>query len=142
MSPNSRPIPAPDEVTAPYWEAAAAHRLVLSRCQVCGTFEHPRSAVCGSCHSTAPNWQWVEVSGAGKVRSWTTMRSSFLPGLGDDVPFVLVDVELDAQDELRLIGRLLDGPDATVVPDARVVLGFEDIADGISVPAWRLEEGA
>ena len=40
------------------------------------------------------------------------MRQSFLPGFDDDVPFVLVDVELDEQADLRMIGRLLDGPDA------------------------------
>ncbi len=68
------------------------------------------------------------------------MRSSFLPGLGEDVPFVLVDVELDVQQELRLIGRLLDGPDATIEPGSRVVLGFEDLAPGVAVPAFKLED--
>ena len=40
------------------------------------------------------------------------MRQSFLPGFDDDLPFVLVDVELEEQADLRMIGRLLDGPDA------------------------------
>ena len=39
------------------------------------------------------------------------MRQSFLQGF--DVPFVLVDVELVEQADLRLIGRLLDGPGCT-----------------------------
>ena len=38
------------------------------------------------------------------------MRQSFLPGF--EVPFVLVDVELGVQEDLRLVGRLIDGPDA------------------------------
>ena len=80
------------------------------------------------------------MDGAGSVRSWTTMRSSFLPGFGDDVPFVLVDVELEAQPGLRMIGRLLDGPTAPVALGTRVVLGFEDIAEGVSVPAFCLAE--
>ena len=140
MSTSARPVPAPDEASAPYWEAAAAHRLVLARCQACSQFSHPPSTVCGQCHSTEPNWSWDPVDGAGKVRSWTVMRSSFLPGLGEDVPFVLVDVELDVQQELRLIGRLLDGPDATIEPGSRVVLGFEDLAPGVAVPAFKLED--
>ncbi len=40
------------------------------------------------------------------------MHQSFLPGFDDLLPFVLVDVELDEQADLRTIGRLLDGPDA------------------------------
>ena len=45
------------------------------------------------------------------MRSWTVVRQSFLPGFDDDLPFVLVDVELVEQADLRLIGRLLDGVD-------------------------------
>ena len=65
------------------------------------------------------------------------MRQSFLPGF--DVPFVLVDVELAAQEDVRLIGRLVDGPDATLEVGAAVSLVFEDVAPGVSVPAFRLE---
>ena len=69
------------------------------------------------------------------------MRQAFLPGFEDDLPFVLVDVELVEQKELRLIGRLLDGPDAVDaglhVGDT-VVVGFEDLAPGVSVPAFEL----
>lgn len=69
------------------------------------------------------------------------MRQSFLPGFEDEVPFVLVDVELSAQANLRLIGRLLDGPDASLRAGAVVTVDFEDIAAGLSVPAFRLETG-
>jgi hypothetical protein len=65
------------------------------------------------------------------------MRQSFLPGF--DVPFVLVDVELFAQADLRLIGRLVDGPDAALRLGAPVRVVFEDVAPGVAVPAFELE---
>jgi hypothetical protein len=65
------------------------------------------------------------------------MRQSFLPGF--DVPFVLVDVELFVQADLRLIGRLVDGPDARLRLGAPVRLVFEDLAPGAAVPAFELE---
>jgi uncharacterized protein len=65
------------------------------------------------------------------------VRQSFLPGL-DDVPFVLVDVELSAQPDLRLIGRLLDGPEAALRLGASVRLAFEDVAPDVAVPAFEL----
>jgi hypothetical protein len=68
------------------------------------------------------------------------MRQSFLPGF--DVPFVLVDVELSAQPEVRLIGRLVDGPEAPLRLGAPVHLTFEDIAPDLSVPAFALEAGS
>lgn len=64
------------------------------------------------------------------------MRQSFLPGF--DVPFVLVDVELQAQADLRMIGRLMDGPDAAVSVGSPVSIVFEDIAPHVSVPAFGL----
>jgi uncharacterized OB-fold protein len=94
--------------------------------------------VCPACHSTSPGWRWEHVDGTGSIRSWTTMRSSFLPGFGDEVPFVLVDVELDAQPGLRMIGRLLDGAEAPLGLGARVTLGFEDVAEGVAIPAFVL----
>ena len=64
------------------------------------------------------------------------MRQSFLPGF--DVPFVLVDVELQIQSDLRMIGRLIDGPDAPLSVGSTVAFVFEDIAPEVSVPAFAL----
>jgi hypothetical protein len=66
------------------------------------------------------------------------MRQSFLPGFENDLPFVLVDVELAEDPDLRLIGRLLDGPDANLAIGAAVSVAFEDIGPGVSVPAFAL----
>jgi uncharacterized OB-fold protein len=76
------------------------------------------------------------VSGRGVVRSWTVVRQSFLPGF--DVPFVLVDVELEEQADLRLVGRLLDGVEAELHLGAAVCVAFEELSDEISVPAFEL----
>jgi uncharacterized OB-fold protein len=78
------------------------------------------------------------VSGGGTVRSWTVVRQALLPGFDDDLPFVLVDVELVEQADLRLIGRLLDGVTADLHVGDAVVVGFEDIAPGVAIPAFEL----
>ena len=74
--------------------------------------QYSRAARCGLPGSAAPpirGFEFTAVSGRGIVRSWTVVRQAFLPGFDSDLPFVLVDVELVEQEELRLIGRLLDG---------------------------------
>jgi hypothetical protein len=58
------------------------------------------------------------------------------------VPFVLVDVELTAQADLRLIGRLVDGPEASFRVGDAVRLAFEDLTPGVAVPAFALEAGS
>jgi uncharacterized OB-fold protein len=136
-------VPLPDDQSEPFWRAAADHVLTLARCSACGAFAHPPDVVCPHCGTTAPNFVFTPVSGDGVVRVWTVMRQSFLPGFEADLPFVLVDVELDlqpegGQPELRLIGRLLDGVDAPLRPGARVRVAWEDIGPDVSVPAFRL----
>ena len=140
MNEVGRPIPIPDDLSRDFWDAAAAHSLVLARCIRCSKLSHPPDTVCPHCGSNDPAFEFVPVDGSGSIRSWTVMRQSFLPGF--DVPFVLVDIELSAQPEVRLIGRLIDGPSAPLRLDAPVRLTFEDIAPGVSVPAFALEAGS
>ena len=136
----SRPLPVPDAVSAPYWSAAARHQLALPRCGQCGAWAMPPDVTCPTCHSLDPRFTFEPVAGGGKVRTWTVIRRSFLQGF--DLPFLLVDVELDVQPDLRLIGRLLDGPETPLRLGDRVSFAFEDLAPDISVPAFRLEQQA
>jgi len=101
-------------------------------------FALPPDSVCPHCGSTAPDFEFVEVSGSGTIRSWTVARQSFLAGFTDLLPMVLVDVELVEQPELRMIGRLLDGDADRLRIGVAVVVAFEDLAPGISVPAFEL----
>ncbi len=135
---GTRPIPVPDELSAPYWDAARRHEAVLPRCSACGRFDLPPEVVCRRCASPDPDWRYEPVSGRGVVRSWTIVRKSFLPGL--EAPFVLVDVEVQEQDDLRLIGRLLDGADVDLAVGDRVETVYEDVDDDHAIPTYRLTD--
>ena len=137
-----KPLPVPDERSAGYWDAAARHELALARCSRCSRLTHPPDVACPHCLSTDPAFAFAPVDGRGTVRSWTVVRDSFLPGFVAEVPFVLVDVELDVQRDLRLIGRLVDGPDAPLRVGDRVTTVFEDLADGVAVPAFALDRSS
>lgn len=140
MSAAQRPTPIPDEQSAPFWEAAANHVLTVARCSQCGAYSLPVDIVCDHCHSTEPRYTFEPVSGQGTVRSWTIVRQSFLPGFEDVLPFVLVDVELDEQADLRMVARLLSDASAPLQIGTRVTIAFEDLAPGTSVPAFVLDE--
>lgn len=134
----ARPVPVPEAESAGFWEAAARHELAIARCSQCGVYSHPPDTVCAACGSIDPDFQFTVVSGGGRIRSWTVVRRALLPGFANEIPFLLVDVELDEQEGLRMTGRLLDGMDAPVSLDVRVQAAFEDIAPGVAVPAFRI----
>ncbi len=134
---TDRPLPVPDEQSAPFWAAAADHVLTLARCAKCSDLTLPPDVVCGRCGTTEPDFTFVPVSGEGVVRSFTVARQALLPGFEEDLPFVLVDVELEAQPGLRLIGRLLDGVDPLPTLGEAVEIAWEDLTPEVSVPAFR-----
>lgn len=136
--PAARPIPVPDEGSAPFWAATAAGRLELARCAACSAVVHPPVPVCPKCHSTEPDYSFQPVASTGTIRAWTTLRQPFLPGFAADLPIVLVDVAVDGLDDVRLIGRLLDGPEAELHLDDAVSLAFEHLEGGFAVPAFTL----
>ena len=136
----ARPLPVPDEGSAEYWAAAARHVLVIPRCAQCGGLAMPPGEICRLCGTSTPDFRFEPVSGRGKVRSWTVVRKASLLGFADAVPYLLVDVELAEQDDLRMIGRLLDGPDSIVRVGDSVRVAFEDVAADIAVPAFVLAD--
>ncbi len=127
-------LPVPDEVSQPYWEACARHELTLACCADCGAFTHPPDVTCPTCHSLEPRFEFQPVVSGGKVRTWMLVRHSFLSSF--DLPFMLVDVQLDEHPQIRLIGRLVDGPDTELKIGDAVSVVFDDLAPGISVPAF------
>lgn len=135
---STRPLPAPDATSLPYWVAATEHRLAIAQCSRCNRFVHPPDIVCPECGSTDPGFEFVPVGGHGFVRSWTIVRRSFLPGFTDLLPFTLVDVELVEQPELRLVGRLVGGDLTDLRIGAPVVVAFEDLTPEVSIPAFEL----
>jgi uncharacterized OB-fold protein len=131
-------VPVPDETSAPFWAAAAAHQLVVAQCSRCGVRTLPPDVVCTSCGSTEPAMRYTPIDGRAIIRSWTVVRKALLPGFAEDLPFVLVDAELIEAPGLRIIGRLLDGPDAELRLGAALVCAFEDVTAGVSIPAFEL----
>jgi uncharacterized OB-fold protein len=137
---TDRPLPVADARSAEYWSAAARHVLALPRCADCGYLAFPPDVVCPHCRSANPQFAFEPVTGDGSIRSWAVVHDSFLPGFDADLPFVLVDVELDEQSDLRMIGRLLDGPSVALQVGDRVSVAFEDLDDTVSIPAFALHQ--
>jgi uncharacterized OB-fold protein len=101
-----RPSPKIAIEEAEFWEAATNGIFKLATCTSCATIIHPPSPVCFQCHGDVIRFQ--EVSRTGTVVAFTTVFYQFVPG--ESVPYALVSVELDAQDELVFTSKLIDVP--------------------------------
>ena len=120
---TERPVPVLDRDSAPFWDGVAAGELRLQRCGGCGAYRWPARAICNRCHSFDADW--VAVSGRGTVIGWVRTHQLFMRAFQDDVPYVTIQVQLDEQDDIQMIGRLAD-PSLEPVVGMRVRADFSD----------------
>ncbi len=134
MTVAPKPVPVPDQLSAGFWAAAAEKRLVMQACGTCSSLAYPPGPVCRNCRADPPTWTWQEVSGRGRLKTWTVIRDSFLPGFAPDVPFVVADVELVEQPRLRMIARIHDLATDDVALDLALEVRFGPLEAGTRVP--------
>ena len=133
--PDEMPVPAASAETAGWWEAAAAHRLVVQRCDACGTTRHPPGPVCPSCRSAAASWH--AVPGTGTVYTYTVVRQAFIPALADRVPYVVAVVALDGSGGARLVSNVVDADATEVTVGMPVEVVWEDMGPELALPRFR-----
>jgi uncharacterized OB-fold protein len=126
---QKRPLPEIKPETAPYWEAARAHRLAIQRCRSCGEHQHYPRLVCRHCHTF--DLDWVDASGRGEVYSYSVVYRS--PGpFAADVPYVTAVVEL--AEGPRMYTRIVGCDPETVRCGMPVKVRFVDQTDEITFP--------
>jgi uncharacterized OB-fold protein len=128
------PAPAPvvNPETRPFWEATAAGRLVLARCDDCGeTIWYPRT-VCPKCRSTGISW--VDASGRGEIYSFTVIRRGEGP-YRDAAPYVLAYVELD--EGPRIMTNIVGADAASLRVGQPVEVVFHDTGEGSALARFR-----
>lgn len=90
---NNKPMPAPTEISAPFWEGLKAERLLIQQCNACEHWVFYPRRHCPSC--LAHDLSWREVSGNASLYSFTVTRIATLPDFADEMPQKLAVVELD-----------------------------------------------
>lgn len=129
------PLPRPTLGTAPFWEAARDHRLIVQRCDRCGKFRFYPGSGCDRCAS--PAFTWIDMSGRGRIYSWIVVRRTVDVAWQRRVPFVSAIIELAEQPGLLVPGLLTGIEPEHVRAGLQVEVWFEDVSPGISLPRWR-----
>lgn len=127
MTAAAKPRPHETELSAPYWEAARQGVFRMQKCGSCGKPRHYPRLVCDACHSL--EHEWFEVSGRGRIHSWTVAHHAFHPAFAGEVPYVLATVDLE--EGPRALGRVEDLPAEALRIGLDVVARFAVTEDGI-----------
>ena len=137
---SERPLPRPDDASQQYWQGCRDGELRMQRCTPCGHLRFPPRPMCPRCQSFECGW--VPVSGRGTVYSWVVAHPPLLPAFVDLAPLVVLLVELEEGDDLRIVGNLLgEGPEAIAI-GMPVEVAFEQVAAEVVLPQWRRRAGS
>jgi uncharacterized OB-fold protein len=134
-APVGKPIPVPDKVTQPFWDATREGRLVVQRCEDCKRFQHPPEPLCFACGSAAVGYE--AVSGRGRIQSYSITYDTRDPAFESLQPYPVVLVSLEEQDDLIFLTNMPGVPLEGVAIDVPVMVEFEEIAEGVSIPQFR-----
>jgi uncharacterized OB-fold protein len=132
MSEHAKPVPTPTDANRPYWSGCAEGRLRLRRCRHCGRRHAPTRAAC-SCGGV--EFDWVDMSGRGRVFSYTVIHRAPDPAFRAELPYVIAIVEFDEG------GRLMSNITGCAADAVRIGMPvravFETVAEGIGVPKFQ-----
>jgi uncharacterized protein len=135
------------------WCARGEFRLQRGRTS--GLLRYPPTTACPWTGERESDW--VPVEGKGTVHAYGEVHHAIQPAFKDKVPYLILVVDLDTQkgvptaDEALRVGGNLVMPDGSFAPPevirrvgigTRVRLVFVDIADGLALPQWTVDEDA
>jgi uncharacterized OB-fold protein len=136
-----------------YFRHCAEHDFHLQACAQCARLRYPPTTACPWCAALDSIWKKVE--GEGSVHSYSEVHHAIQPAFRGHTPYLILLVDLDTQkgeptpdEALRVVGNLTT-PDGRLAPadqvrrvgiGTRVRMVFSDVAPGLSLPQWTIDE--
>ena len=135
-------LPVDDNpLTQPFWDGCKRGELLVQRFTTSGRLVWtPRPM---DPHSGTLDYQWVPMSGKATVWSYVIPHPPLLPAYSELAPFNVIVVALDDDPSIRMVGNLVEGPDAPLnsVDPHRIEIGepvqvvFSPVDDMV-IPRW------
>ncbi|MBI3993635.1 MAG: OB-fold domain-containing protein [Candidatus Lambdaproteobacteria bacterium] len=129
----AKPLPRITPDNRPFWEAARRHELHLPHCADCARAFWPPGPVCPWCFEE--NLSWRALSGRGVISSWVLFHRAWFPSFAGDIPYAVVQVELE--EGPRLTSGTLNLPHDRLAVGLPVEVAFDDVTPAITLPKFR-----
>ncbi len=137
----AKPIPVPDEASAPFFAGALEHKLMLLRCAACDTYMSPTAYLgvplrprCLHCFS--PELVWAPSSGRATLYSFALMHQLYDEAFAAELPYNIAVVE--TEEGVRLTSQVVGCPNDELEIGMTLEVTFERLSDEVAIPKFRL----
>jgi uncharacterized protein len=127
---SQRPVPTPDEASAPFFAGAARGELMLQRCRACGAFMWPVKPRCVECFSG--DVEWAAAAGRAVLYSFAVVHQRY-PGF--DEPYVVATVE--TPEGVRFNTSIVGAEPEELEIGMALEVVFDPVSDDVVVPRFR-----
>ena len=136
----TKPIPIPDEASAPFFDGALQGRLMVLRCRACATFQSPTAYLgvpvrprCLSCFAAA--LEWAPSTGHATLYSFALMHQLYDEAFAGEIPYNIAVVE--TEEGVRITSQVVDCQNDELKIGMALEVTFERISDAVAVPKFR-----
>jgi uncharacterized OB-fold protein len=113
----------------PFWDSLKRRQAAVQRCERCGVFRYIPKERCPACLS--PDSTWTEISGRGRIYTYTVVHRAPTPAYQADAPYVIAHVAME--EGFRMVGNVTG-----IAPEA-VEIGMDvHLAYFDATPRWTL----
>ena len=125
-------LPAPDDETRPFWDAARDGQLLIKRCADCGAAHFYPRPFCPRCWSTAVSWEVA--SGRAALYTWSVVHHNDLPPFSERIPYVAAVVDL--AEGPRMMTNVVDCDPDRLEVGMPLRVAYRELADDVTVPVF------
>ncbi|HZU62218.1 MAG TPA: OB-fold domain-containing protein [Novosphingobium sp.] len=130
----AKPLPEADKWSGPFFAACREGRLVAQKCDATGRFFFPPAPVSPFTRDEA--WSWQEISPRGRIGSFVVMHQKYFAGFAGEVPYPVIEVELEGG--VRLVSNIVDLDGRALAVGMAVEAVFVKATDEVTLPLFRL----
>jgi uncharacterized OB-fold protein len=136
----AKPVPVPDEASAPFFAGALEGTLMLLRCPACDTYMSPVAYLgvplrprCVACFAGGP--AWAPASGRATLYSFALMHQVYDEAFAADVPYNIAVVE--TEEGVRLTSQVVGCANEDLVIGMPLEVTFERLSADVAIPKFR-----
>ena len=132
---HKKPEPIIDHDSKIYWESAKNNKLMIQYSKNNKEYFLYSKQLISNIDSD--DIEWKEVSGRGKIYSFTEVYAAAGPSFKEETPYIVASIELE--EGARIISNIINANKEEILIGKRVKVKFDKQSENLTIPKFELD---